>query len=174
MDTLKTFSPSKLTLTLFTTWALSIGLLTLGYSHWLDWQYNPNQIPHSKILLSGEKQVTLKLNRYDHYVSSGTINGKNVDFLLDTGSTHIALPAKLAEQLNLKLGEALHTETANGSIEVFTTTLPSLTIGNIEFKNIIAAVNPYMTLDDEVLLGMSVLKQLDFAQKNGELVLTQS
>lgn len=179
MMLMKALYPSKLTLSLIVAWTLTILTITYGYSLWLEVQYNPNSTPKTKVFLSDTlavetKQVTLKLNRYDHYISSGLINDQPVTFLFDTGSTHVAVPVDLADKLGLPQGSSMTTETANGHIEVYLTVIPSLTIGHIELKNITAAINPFMSSEDDILLGMSVLKHLHFSHKDGLLTLTQT
>jgi len=42
------------------------------------------------------REVVLKRNRYGHYVANGSINGSQVEFLLDTGATAVAVPAATA------------------------------------------------------------------------------
>ena len=53
--------------------------------------------------------------------------------------------------------------TANGRIEVYSTLLREVNLGGI---------NPHMP-GDEVLLGMSFLKHLDFSQRSDQLLLRQ-
>jgi aspartyl protease family protein len=62
--------------------------------------------------------------------------------------------------------------TANGSVEVRATSLQKLELGNIIFNDVPAAINPGMD-DDEILLGMSALKHVDFSQSGKELTITQ-
>ncbi len=51
--------------------------------------------------------------------------------------------------------------------------LNSLRLGDIELRDVAALIAPAMDGDD-VLLGMSALKQLEFSQKGGTLVLRQT
>ncbi len=132
-------------------------------------KYNPNQ----SLSTSGKGEVTLLRNRYNHYVASGFINGKPVVFLLDTGATDVAVPAHLARRLGLQPGIRRQALTANGIVEVRDTTLDSLQLGSITLADVRASINPGM-LGDEILLGMSALKDLDFTQSGAKLTLRQN
>ena len=158
---------------MFLAWCGITLIVTQLYHHWLTSQYNPNTKPTSHQYRSGAKAVVLERNRYGHYVSSGAINGIDVVFLLDTGSTQVAIPGHIAQALNLDFGDKQATGTANGTVWVYNTLLKSLKIGNIEMHNVSASINPYMK-ESEVLLGMSALQHLDFAQQGNLLTLQQT
>jgi len=134
-------------------------------------QYNPNQQPLSTAT-GGDIEVTLQRNRQGHYVVTGSINDREVDFLLDTGATFVAVPGGLADRLALKRGQRGTAMTAAGSVTVFSTLIEVIRIGDIHFYNVPASINPSMH-DDEVLLGMSALSQLEFSQSDGMLTLRQ-
>lgn len=150
-------------------WVAGLGLLTLLFDEQLARQLNPNAQPISS-LKAGISEVKLKQNRYGHYVSGGAINGQPVIFLLDTGATNVSVPLHLAEQLSLQAGRRSWVQTANGRIEVAQTTIGRLTIGDIELFDVNAHLNPGIK-QNEILLGMSALKQLEFSQKGEWLVL---
>ena len=158
---------------LYIAWLLVLGLLTIAFGFWEKYQYNPNSNPTSvRSNADNVIEVQLASNRYNHYVVNGTINGQNVTFLLDTGATNVAIPAHLARQLNLQRGHRYQVMTANGIAEAFDTQLNTLTIGEIFLSDIRASINPSMT-SNEILLGMSALKEIEFAQKGDQLILRQ-
>ncbi|GGO68801.1 retropepsin-like aspartic protease family protein [Bowmanella pacifica] len=154
------------------TWVSALGLLTLLFDKQLARQFNPNDAP-SSYMQGSKTSVKLKRNRQGHYVTSGLINGQPVVFLLDTGATQVSVPLHLAQRLGLNAGQRFWVNTANGRIEVASTQLDSVHIGNIELNNISANLNPGMQ-SDEILLGMSALKQLEFSQSGDVLTLTHS
>jgi aspartyl protease family protein len=61
--------------------------------------------------------------------------------------------------------------TANGTVTVYETKVPTLILGNIPFNNVQAHLNPGMR-SDKILLGMNVLKDLQFTQTNQQLTIT--
>ncbi|ACR12799.1 aspartic protease, TIGR02281 family [Teredinibacter turnerae T7901] len=152
-------------------WLLILGGLTLFFSRKEAQWYNPNtQLEGTD---NGQSRtVTLERNNYHHYVASGYINGKPVTFLLDTGATMVSVPANLGRELSLQPGASYPVQTANGVVQVRATNIDALRLGPIELQNVRAALNPGMN-GDEILLGMSALKTLDFAQSGRFLTLTQ-
>ncbi len=155
---------------IYIAWLLLLAILTYGFNNYLEQQNNPNQ--DISTVLNNTAEVRLKQNRYGHYVVNGLINNIPVTFLLDTGATLISIPAQVAIKLQLKKGYPAQSNTANGTITVYSTRLNSVRIGAIEQNNIRASINPHMT-GDEILLGMSFLKHLEMIQKGNELVLYQ-
>lgn len=152
-------------------WLLLFSLLTYLFSDYLDKENNPNQ-NLATTQLGKTKLVELQRNRYGHYVANGTINNKPVVFMLDTGATNISIPEKIAQRLKLKAGLKIPVNTANGEIEVYATMLDHVGLGAIKLNNFSANINPYFK-GDEILLGMSFLKHLDFSQEGDKLLIRQ-
>ncbi len=151
-------------------WIILLVLLTLFFSHKLDQQRNPNQAVFTRLNDAGIQEVVLKRNRFGHYVSNGEVNGQTVEFMLDTGASDVAIPAKLADELGLKRGQPVQYQTANGIVTAYRTTLDSVSIGPMIVRNVSASINPGMQ-DMEILLGMSVLKHVEFTQRGDTLIL---
>ncbi len=151
-------------------WVILLGLLVWWFNNYQESQRNPNQQINAKYTSEGVQEITLKRNRYGHYVASGRINGKPVTFLLDTGASDVSIPNSLANKLGLKRGVSQTYNTANGQITAYTTRLDRISLGGIELKDIRASINP-STQGDEVLLGMSFLKNLDFTQRGDTLTI---
>ena len=161
---------------LFTMLALAwVSLLALGvffFGDLLDKQHNPNQSLQTRYTEGGVREVVLQRNKFGHYVTSGEINGMPVTFILDTGATGVAIPAKIARTLGLKRGRAFPTQTANGTSTSYMTMLDRVSVGAIEQREVAAGITPGLQMD-EVLLGMSFLKHIEFTQKGNTLVLRQ-
>lgn len=153
-------------------WLLLLGLLTLFFSNLLDKQHNPNSDLQSHIGATGTKEVQLLRNRAGHYVASGEINGSKVIFFLDTGATTISIPGEVAKRLNLQAGYAMSVQTANGTVQVYSTRLKQVRLGSIELFDVDANINPHMQ-GEEILLGMNVLKKLELIQKGNTLTIRQ-
>ncbi len=153
---------------LIVAWILVLIILTYIFGNWEEKQYNPNQTPE----LNETGELILERNRYNHYVASGSINGYEVVFLLDTGATDVAIPEKLARKIGLEKGRRGKAVTANGIAEIFDTQINSLQMGNITLYDVPASINPGMT-GKEVLLGMSALKDLEFTQRGSTLTIRQ-
>lgn len=146
-------------------WLATFGLLYLLFGHALDKRDNPNQqLSHTA------SEVVLKRNAAGHYVASGLVNGVPVVFMLDTGATNVAVPAHLQQQLGLKRGAEIITSTANGPSKAYLTEITELQLGSLILNNVRASINPGLQ-DNEILLGMSALKQVEFNQVGNTLTL---
>lgn len=153
-------------------WLLAISIVAYGFNDFLKNKENPNQHVDSTISNNTIK-VILKQNNYGHYVVNGSINNAPVTFLLDTGATNVSIPEHIANQLGLIKQNSYFVQTANGSAKVYKTQLDELKIGEINLYNVNASINPSFE-SNEILLGMSALKQIEFRQKGKFLTLIQS
>lgn len=153
-------------------WIVVLGLMTLFFQNWQEKQHNPNQRANLISADDGSHELVLQRNRYGHYVASGRINQQPVVFLLDTGASDISVPEGLARQIGLTRGPAMQYQTANGMITVYATTLAEVDLGGIVLQQVRASINPNMQ-GNEVLLGMSFLKHLEFTQRGDTLTLRQ-
>ena len=154
-------------------WVVVIGLLTLVAGRWEESQYNPNQQPVTQLNVEGVPEVVLQRNRYGHYVTTGFINGREVTLLLDTGATYVAVPEKMADELGLRKMARGQSSTANGIVDTYLTRIERISIGAIELYDVAASINPGMNHDTSILLGMSVLKNIEFTQRGDQLTLRQ-
>jgi aspartyl protease family protein len=149
-------------------WLLIMGGLYWFFGGWAARQDNPNT---AAVIDRQHGELRLARNRAGHYVADGEIDGRRVRFLLDTGATWVALSTDLARELGLKRGAAVTLQTANGDALGYQTRLASVRVGPIELHNVAALVTDGMD-NDTVLLGMSFLNRIEFAQRGGELVLS--
>ena len=152
-------------------WIIGFLLLALIFSKVVDYQNNPNQSVATS-QSSQFQEIVLERNRYGHYVFDGEINGKSVTFLVDTGATRISIPANLQTYLQLKAGRSFSVSTANGVVSVYSTRLDELKLGEILLTDIKAHLNPGLP-DDQILLGMNVLKNLELVQRGDSLIIRQ-
>lgn len=154
----------------FAAWALLAGLLTMVFSNVLEHQHNPNQQVQINPRSDGFKEIVLRRNRLGHYVATGKINGTEVEFLLDTGATNVAIPQQIATNLGLKRGVPLTTYTANGMVQTYATTLDHVALGSVSATGVLANINPHMA-GNQILLGMSFLKQFELLQRGDQLTI---
>lgn len=154
------------------TWVIAITILVVFFQQLLEKQQNPNSSPSSYITQNGLNEVHLKRNKQGHYVTAGNINQKPVVFLLDTGATEVSIPEHIAEKLNLPRYNKYQVSTANGNTYVYRSVINELTIGEIALYNVEANINPSFN-SDEILLGMSALKQLELHQSGNTLKLRE-
>lgn len=157
---------------IYASWLVILGLLTLYFHRWIDQQDRPNRQLASAVTVDGVREVSLQRNRVGHYVSPGFINGHQVEFLIDTGASDVAIPAPLAADLGLRRNTPIDYQTANGVVQGYTTVVERIELGDIVLHNVRAGITP-ATKTSEVLLGMSFLQDLEFTQRAGILTLRQ-
>lgn len=153
-------------------WISLFVLAVFFFQDLLDKQRNPNQAPLVGETEDGTREVILKRNRFGHYVVDGAINGQPVTFMLDTGATMVALPAHLATKLGIERGRPMQFQTANGTARGFAARLDEVKVGPIALQYVAAGVTQGLR-GDEVLLGMTFLKHIEFTQRGDTLTLRQ-
>ncbi|MDR0564969.1 MAG: retroviral-like aspartic protease family protein [Azoarcus sp.] len=147
-----------------------IGVLWLFFDGFEARRANPNR--HLAVAPGQSSEMVLKRNPSGHYIAPGTINGQPVTFMLDTGATQVAIPARLGKKLGLRpVGPPVYVSTANGTAEARMTRIDELAFGSFVLTQVQASLNPGMDDDDLILLGMNVLKHLEFTQSGDTLVL---
>ena len=106
---------------------------------------------------AGDSEIVLAMGPGGHFSGAGAINGKPVQFLVDTGATTIALSQGEANRIGLdwKRGKPAVSATANGPVPVYVINLTSVRLGTVEVANVEAVVLPSEM--PMVLLGNSFL-----------------
>nr|WP_256675637.1 TIGR02281 family clan AA aspartic protease [Pseudomonas sp. R5(2019)] len=153
-------------------WGAGLFLATRFFGQWEQRQENPNAVVSSQ-QGDGFIEVQLASNGQGHFVADGQINGEPVQFLLDTGATDVAIPESVARKMGLERGAPVTLSTANGQSQGYRTQLTEVQLGDIVLRNVRALVAPGLP-GEQVLLGMSALKQLEFTQRGGTLLLRQT
>lgn len=122
---------------------------------------------------SGGTQIVLTASSGGHFVTSGSINGRATQFMVDTGATSVAMSADEARRLgiNFEQGEPGQGSTANGLIPIWRISLKSLRIQDVEVQGVDAVVVPSGM--PHVLLGNSFLTRFQMKRENDMLTLTR-
>jgi aspartyl protease family protein len=124
---------------------------------------------------AGSRTVTIRQGGNGHFQLEAMVDGRRMDFLVDTGATGVALRESDAAWLGIHPTERDYTArsaTANGVVRVAPVTLDRIEVGDIVLHNVAAVVFPDQTLGQN-LLGMSFLSRVRWQQEGGRLVLEQ-
>ncbi|MEO5697060.1 MAG: TIGR02281 family clan AA aspartic protease [Burkholderiaceae bacterium] len=118
-------------------------------------------------------QVVLSAGPGGHFVASGSINGKAVRFLVDTGATYVSMGAAEADRLGIDYRKGVRGlgNTANGQMVVYRVGLASVRLGDIQLYDIEALVGEQPM--DHVLLGNSFLTRFQMRRENDTMTLTK-
>lgn len=119
------------------------------------------------------QKVTLSADMAGHFYADGQVNGGSVRFLVDTGATMVALPAKVADRLGIdyRKGRRGLIQTANGPTLAYGIKLDQVTLGGITLHNVDAVVIAHGL--GLALLGMSFLNRVEMQRNGQSMVLTR-
>lgn len=119
----------------------------------------------------GGEKVVLTADGQGHFVTTGTINGVSVRFLVDTGATMISLGAGDARRIGLdgNQGQRTITQTANGEAITSKVKLNTVRVGGITLHNVDAFIHQNdMPI---ALVGMSFLNRMEMQRDGGSMTL---
>jgi len=122
-----------------------------------------------------KQQEKIYVNSGGMYMTYGNINGRSVQFLIDTGASAISMNTDQAKHLGIrydKVGIPAGVSTASGYAKAYKVRLKSVSVGDITQTNVEAFV-----IDGKhpgpILLGMTFLGRLDVEQNGNAMTLTQ-
>lgn len=107
------------------------------------------------------------------YLTQGSINGKPMSFVVDTGATYVSMNQAHAKQLGIDAkrdGIPVKVMTASATVKAYNVKLKNVKIGEIQQSNVVATV---MTGShpEIILLGMSFLKHLKISHSGSVMTL---
>jgi len=117
------------------------------------------------------KQIVLTADSGGHFYANGSINGRSVRFVVDTGATTVAMSQDEADRLGLdyKNGPRGMSRTANGVVPFYRTSLSAVRIGDVQIYNVEASVLPGQM--GYILLGNSFLTRFQMKRENDVMTL---
>lgn len=121
------------------------------------------------------RSVSLRRADNGHFEVEARVDGRRLDFIVDTGASHIALRESDAARLGIRPVPRDYTvkvNTANGVGRAARVELRSVEIGGIVVRDLPAFVHPDEALSVN-LLGMSFLSRVRWTYERGKLVLEQ-
>ena len=106
-----------------------------------------------------------------HFMTAGQINGRAVQFMVDTGATSIAMGVQDAERAGIayKNGQPVMMSTANGNTKGYRILLDSVRVGDVEVFGVEAVVTPQPM--PFMLLGNSFLARFLMKRENNLMTL---
>ncbi len=116
-------------------------------------------------------RITLSASSGGHFLSQGMINGRSVQFMVDTGASLVTLSVAEAERvgLNYRAGQAARMNTANGVAQGWRMKLNTLRLGEVELFDVEAIVSPLAM--PYVLLGNSFLSRFQMQRDSDQMTL---
>ena len=119
----------------------------------------------------GGTRIVLPAGSGGHFMADGSINGRAVRFMLDTGATTIALSAADAGRIGLdyQAGAPVRIHTANGIVQGWRVTLDAVRVGDVEVAGVEAIVAPQPM--PYVLRGNSFIGRFTMRRDSDQMVL---
>jgi aspartyl protease family protein len=124
---------------------------------------------------AGGRTVTLHSDGRGHFQVDARVDGRHIDFMVDTGASMIALRETSAARLGIHptpRDYTVRTQTANGVGRAARVQLNRVEISGITVRDVEAFVVPDEALAMN-LLGMSFLSRVKWTHDRGRLVLEQ-
>ena len=116
-------------------------------------------------------QIVLTAGSGGHFRAAGTINGKAVRFLVDTGATNVSMSQAEADRLGIDYHNAKQdlASTANGPVAAYRVSLGAVRVGEVQVYNVEATIVPVAM--EQILLGNSFLTRFQMKRVNDTLTL---
>ena len=116
-------------------------------------------------------RIVLTAGPGGHFTGLVNINGRSVNFVIDTGATDIGIGRDVADHIGLDYwaGDLGRATTANGLVTTRSVTLSSVRLGDVTVSDVRATVFPQPM--PFVLLGNSFLSRFQMRRDNDTLVL---
>ncbi len=124
---------------------------------------------------NNSRSVTLSRGNGGHFWTEARVDGRRLEFMVDTGASQIALRASDAAQLGIhptSRDYSIQIATANGMTRAALVQLGMVEIGNVVVRDVPALVHADEALGMN-LLGMSFLSRVRFTHDRGKLILEQ-
>jgi aspartyl protease family protein len=125
---------------------------------------------------SDPDSVVVAPDAMGHFRVEGRVDGRILEFIVDTGASVVALTADSAAELGIHPAQndyRVLVKTANGTVRAAPIQLNMVEVGNLMVHNVAAMVLPSAALSDN-LLGLSFLSRLrHFEYTDGKMVLVQ-
>lgn len=121
------------------------------------------------------RSMTIRRGANGHFNVEAEVDGRRMEFLVDTGASVIALRERDAARLGIHPAQREYTaavSTANGIIRAAPIELNRVDVGSLTVRNVQALVLPDEALSEN-LLGMSFLSRVRWEHRDGRLVLEQ-
>lgn len=119
--------------------------------------------------------VKLEADGGGHFTAFGSVNGRPIKFLVDTGATSIAFSSAQARAMGIDLDKAQRgaVTTASGHVRSYHVVLDNVKVGDISLNLVEAAIIDNMP-GDVALLGNSFLSRLEMKREGTVLTLTKT
>jgi len=159
----KSVSPIKTgLLPMMVFWCVVMGLLYLAMTHYLK----PKQV---QVLANGD--LVINRSHDGHFYTVGSINGREVKFLVDTGASLVSVSEAFAQKALIRGGVPTTFRTANGDRLGRVVNGVGVSVGPVSLTNVRVGVGISASDENDALLGQSFLSKFDITISKNQMVL---
>lgn len=143
-------------------WLAVMGVVYLGMNHYLK---------PKPLIVTMQGEVKIPRSRDGHFYAEGTVNGRPVRFLVDTGASTVTVSEAFAVSAGLMGGEPTVFNTANGPLNGRTLRNVPVTVGPVAVSAVTVGIGLVGLQTGDGLLGQSFLSKFRIELSKDELVL---
>ncbi|HJQ61737.1 MAG TPA: retropepsin-like aspartic protease [Burkholderiales bacterium] len=124
---------------------------------------------------SGAQSATLTADARGHFITTASVNGISLRFMVDTGASVVTLSAGDAKRAGVSYLSAPKgfLQTANGVITAYRVKLDTVRLGNITLHNVDGVVVENDRMGSVGLLGLSFLNRTEMRRDGDTMTLTR-
>lgn len=132
--------------------------------------------PQPSTAPAGSRKAQIAADGTGHFRAEGNVEGRRLDFLVDTGASIVALTETDAGRIGIRTGAndpKVTLQTANGKVSAARVRLSWIEVGDVRIRDVDAVVLPDHALKQN-LLGMSFLSRTSrYEVRSGQLMIEQ-
>ncbi|WP_158290200.1 TIGR02281 family clan AA aspartic protease [Ramlibacter sp. WS9] len=124
-----------------------------------------------RAVVTAQGELVIPRHRDGHFYVDGTINGKPLRFMVDTGASGVVVSEAFAKDAGLPRGEPTTFQTANGTLAGRTVRGIAVTAGPLSVSSTSVGVGLVGGKQGVGLLGQSFLSKFNMSMTREEMVL---
>ena len=145
-------------------WMVIMGLLYVAMNHYLK---------PKPLVVTASGDLVIPRARDGHFYAAGAVNGKPVNFMVDTGASQVTISEQFAREAGLSGGVATVFKTANGDMPGRIVTDVPVTLGPLDVSGVRVAVGFIGHEVGDALLGQSFLSKFEVLLQKDQMTLRQ-
>lgn len=143
-------------------WLAVIGVLYAGMTRYLQ---------PAPVRVSATGDLVIPRARDGHFYAAGRVNGKPVNFMVDTGASLVTVSEKFAHTAQISKGVATVFKTANGDLPGRIVTGVPVTLGPVSVSGVRVGVGLVGDNASDALLGQSFLSKFEVVLSKEHMIL---
>ena len=123
------------------------------------------------VTITAQGELVIPKDRDGHFYAAGTVNGRAVMFMVDTGASMVAVSDAFARGAGVGQGVPTTFRTANGDMPGRIVQHVPVTLGPIQVSGVRVGVGLVGGAEDQALLGQSFLSKFDITMSKEQMTL---